>query len=64
MGRLFAISRLLERTDLPVDDIGLWRPNEALAVGVIRCHDKVDAPGDRFNLKHGATAIGHLMALL
>lgn len=59
IGPVFAIPRLLERAGLKVDDIGLWELNEAFAVQVIYCRDKLGIPDDRLNVNGGAIAIGH-----
>lgn len=59
IGPVFAIPRLLERAGLKMDDIGLWELNEAFAVQVIYCRDKLGIPDDRLNVNGGAIAIGH-----
>ena len=59
IGPVFAIPRLLERTGLTVDDIGLWELNEAFAVQVIYCRDRLGIPNERLNVNGGAIAIGH-----
>ncbi|MET0390478.1 MAG: acetyl-CoA C-acyltransferase [Polyangiales bacterium] len=59
IGPVFAIPRLLKRTGLKVDDIGLWELNEAFAVQVIYCRDKLGISNDRLNVNGGAIAIGH-----
>jgi acetyl-CoA C-acetyltransferase len=59
IGPVFAIPRLLERAGLKVDDIGLWELNEAFAVQVIYCRDKLGIPDERLNVNGGAIAIGH-----
>jgi acetyl-CoA C-acetyltransferase len=59
IGPVFAIPRLLERSGLKMDDIGLWELNEAFAVQVLYCRDKLDIPDDRLNVNGGAIAIGH-----
>ena len=59
IGPVFAIPKLLERTGLKVDDIGLWELNEAFAVQVIYCRDKLGIPQDRLNVDGGAIAVGH-----
>ncbi|MEQ9688604.1 MAG: acetyl-CoA C-acyltransferase, partial [Bauldia litoralis] len=59
IGPVYAIPRLLERHGLSVDDIGLWELNEAFAVQVIYCRDKLGIPGERLNVNGGAIAIGH-----
>jgi acetyl-CoA C-acetyltransferase len=59
IGPVFAIPRLLDRAGLKVDDIGLWELNEAFAVQVIYCRDKLGIPDERLNVNGGAIAIGH-----
>ena len=59
IGPVFAVPKLLKRTGLAVDDIGLWELNEAFAVQVIYCRDKLGIPDDRLNIDGGAIAIGH-----
>jgi acetyl-CoA C-acetyltransferase len=59
IGPVFAIPRLLQRNGLKVDDIGLWELNEAFAVQVLYCRDKLGIPDDRLNVNGGAIAVGH-----
>ncbi|WP_298743649.1 acetyl-CoA C-acyltransferase [uncultured Brevundimonas sp.] len=59
IGPVFAVPRLLERHGLGVDDIGIWELNEAFAVQVIYCRDRLGIPGDRLNVSGGAISIGH-----
>lgn len=59
IGPVFAIPRLLDRAGLKVDDIGLWELNEAFAVQVLYCRDKLGIPDERLNVNGGAIAIGH-----
>jgi acetyl-CoA C-acetyltransferase len=59
IGPVFAIPKLLERHGLKLDDIGLWELNEAFAVQVIYCRDRLGIPGDRLNVNGGAVAVGH-----
>jgi len=59
IGPVYAIPRLLERAGLKIDDIGLWELNEAFAVQVIYCRDKLGIPNDRLNVNGGAIAVGH-----
>ena len=59
IGPVFAIPRLLERTGVKLADIGLWELNEAFAVQVIYCRDKLGIPDDRLNVNGGAIAVGH-----
>jgi acetyl-CoA C-acetyltransferase len=59
IGPVFAVPRLLERAGLKVQDIDLWELNEAFAVQVIYCRDRLGIPDDRLNVDGGAIAIGH-----
>jgi acetyl-CoA C-acetyltransferase len=59
IGPVFAIPRLLERTGLKMENIGLWELNEAFAVQVIYCRDRLGIPDDRLNVDGGAIAVGH-----
>jgi acetyl-CoA C-acetyltransferase len=59
IGPVFAIPKLLKRAGLKVSDIGLWELNEAFAVQVIYCRDKLGIPDDRLNIDGGAIAVGH-----
>jgi acetyl-CoA C-acetyltransferase len=59
IGPVFAVPKLLERHGLKVDDIGLWELNEAFAVQVIYCRDRLHIPDERLNVNGGAVAIGH-----
>ena len=59
IGPVFAIPKLLERFDLKVDDIGLWELNEAFAVQVLYCRDKLGIPGELLNVNGGSISIGH-----
>ena len=59
IGPVFAIPRLLERAGLRIDDIGLWELNEAFAVQVLYCRDKLGIPDERLNVNGGAIAMGH-----
>ncbi|MEE8276266.1 MAG: acetyl-CoA C-acyltransferase [Alphaproteobacteria bacterium] len=59
IGPVFAVPRLLERTGLALDDIDLWELNEAFAVQVVYCRDKLGIPMDRLNVDGGAISIGH-----
>jgi acetyl-CoA C-acetyltransferase len=59
IGPLFAIPKLLQRTGLSMDDIGLWELNEAFAVQVIYCRDKLGIPNEILNVNGGAISIGH-----
>ncbi|MET0210232.1 MAG: acetyl-CoA C-acyltransferase, partial [Burkholderiaceae bacterium] len=59
IGPVFAIPKVLKRLGLTVADIDLWELNEAFAVQVIYCRDKLGIPGDRLNVDGGAIAVGH-----
>jgi acetyl-CoA C-acetyltransferase len=59
IGPVFAIPKLLERTGLKIGDIGLWELNEAFAVQVIYCRDKLGIPDERLNVNGGSIAVGH-----
>jgi acetyl-CoA C-acetyltransferase len=58
-GPVFAIPKLLKRAGLQVSDIDLWELNEAFAVQVIYCRDRLGIPADRLNVDGGAIAVGH-----
>ncbi|HWC01307.1 MAG TPA: acetyl-CoA C-acyltransferase [Methylomirabilota bacterium] len=59
IGPVFAVPRLLERHGLRVEDIDLWELNEAFAVQVVYCQDRLGIPMDRLNVDGGSIAIGH-----
>jgi acetyl-CoA C-acetyltransferase len=59
IGPVFAVPRLLERAGLKVSDIGLWELNEAFAVQVIYCRDRLGIPDEKLNVDGGAIAVGH-----
>lgn len=59
IGPVFAIPKLLGRFDLLIDDIGLWELNEAFAVQVLYCRDKLGIPDDKLNVNGGSISIGH-----
>ena len=59
IGPIFAIPKLLERNNLSMDDIGLWELNEAVAVQVVYCRDKLGLPDELLNVNGGAISIGH-----
>ncbi len=59
IGPVFAVPKLLERAGLKMDDIGLWELNEAFAVQVLYCRDRLGIPNERLNVDGGAIAIGH-----
>jgi acetyl-CoA C-acetyltransferase len=59
IGPVFAVPKLLKRFGLKVDDIGLWEFNEAFAVQVLYCRDKIGIPNELMNVNGGAISIGH-----
>ncbi|HSD16622.1 MAG TPA: acetyl-CoA C-acyltransferase [Thermomonas sp.] len=59
IGPVFAVPKLLKNAGLSVDDIGLWELNEAFAVQVLYCMDRLGIPHDRLNVNGGAIAVGH-----
>jgi len=59
IGPVFAVPRLLERAGVKMADVGLFELNEAFAVQVLYCRDKLGIPDDRLNVDGGAIAIGH-----
>ncbi len=59
IGPVFAVPKLLKQHGLKVEDIGLWELNEAFAVQVIYCRDRLGIPNDLLNVNGGSIAIGH-----
>ncbi len=59
IGPVFAVPKLLERQGLTMDDIDLWELNEAFAVQVIYCRDRLGIPNEKLNVNGGAISIGH-----
>jgi len=59
IGPVFAVPKLLKQTGKKIQDIGLWELNEAFAVQVIYCRDKLGIPNDRLNVNGGSIAVGH-----
>ncbi len=59
IGPVFAVPKLLKRNGLTMDDIGLWELNEAFAVQVLYCRDKLGIPNENLNVNGGAISIGH-----
>jgi acetyl-CoA C-acetyltransferase len=59
IGPVFAVPKVLGRLGLGVDDIDLWELNEAFAVQVLYCADRLGIPMDRLNVNGGAIAVGH-----
>lgn len=59
IGPVFAVPKVLAKLGLKVSDIDLWELNEAFAVQVLYCRDKLGIPADRLNVNGGAIALGH-----
>jgi acetyl-CoA C-acetyltransferase len=59
IGPVLAIPRLLERFGVAADDVGLWEINEAFAVQLVYCRDRLGIPDERLNVNGGAIAVGH-----
>jgi acetyl-CoA C-acetyltransferase len=59
IGPVFAVPKLLKQAGLTVDDIDLWELNEAFAVQVLYCRDKLGIPDEKLNVNGGAIAVGH-----
>jgi acetyl-CoA C-acetyltransferase len=59
IGPVFAVPKLLKQHALRIEDIGLWELNEAFAVQVVYCRDRLGIPDDRLNVDGGAISIGH-----
>ena len=59
IGPVFAVPKLFKQIGKKIDDIGLWELNEAFAVQVIYCRDKLGIPNDLLNVNGGAIAVGH-----
>ena len=59
IGPVFAVPKLLKRFGLSIHDIGLWELNEAFAVQVLYCQDRLDIPDEKLNVNGGAISIGH-----
>ncbi len=59
IGPVFAVPKLLKAHNLTVDDIGLWELNEAFAVQVIYCRDRLGIDNDKLNVNGGAISVGH-----
>ncbi len=59
IGPVFAVPKLLKRHGLKMDDIGLWELNEAFAVQVVYCRDRLGIPNELLNVNGGAISIGH-----
>jgi acetyl-CoA C-acetyltransferase len=59
IGPVFAIPRLLERNGLSIDDIDIWELNEAFAVQVLYCRERLGIDPEKYNVNGGAISIGH-----
>ena len=59
IGPVFAVPKLLERAGKKVSDIDLWELNEAFAVQVLYCRDKLGIPNEKLNVNGGSISIGH-----
>ena len=59
IGPVFAVPKLLKRTGLEMDDIGLWELNEAFAVQVVYCRDRLGIDPEKLNVNGGSISIGH-----
>ena len=59
IGPVYAVPKLLKAHGLKIDDIGLWELNEAFAVQVLYCRDKLGIPNENLNVNGGAISIGH-----
>jgi acetyl-CoA C-acetyltransferase len=59
IGPVFAVPKLLKQAGMTVADVDLWELNEAFAVQVIYCRDRLGIPDDRLNVNGGAIAVGH-----
>jgi len=59
IGPVFAVPKLLKRTGVKLEDVGLWELNEAFAVQVLYCRDKLGIPNERLNVDGGSIAVGH-----
>src|SRR5262249_23731888 len=59
IGPVFAVPKLLSRAGVKMDDIDLWELNEAFAVQVLYCRERLGIPDDRLNVNGGAIALGH-----
>ena len=59
IGPVFAVPKLLKLNGLSMDDIGVWQLNEAFAVQVIYCRDRLGIPDEKLNVTGGAISVGH-----
>src|SRR5258708_26257693 len=59
IGPVFAVPKLLKRTAVKMDDVDIWELNEAFAVQVIYCRDRLDIDPEKLNVNGGSIPIGH-----
>ena len=59
IGPIYAVPKLLKAHGLNIEDIGIWELNEAFAVQVLYCRDKLGIPNELLNVDGGAISIGH-----
>jgi len=59
IGPVFSVPKLLNNYNLSMDDIDIWELNEAFAVQVVYCRDKLGIPMEKLNLDGGSISIGH-----
>ncbi len=59
IGPVYSVPKLLKNYNLSIDDIDIWELNEAFAVQVVYCRDKLGIPMDKLNLDGGSISIGH-----
>ncbi len=59
IGPVFAVPKLLARHNLAIRDIDVWELNEAFAVQVVYCRDRLGVPMDKLNVNGGSISIGH-----
>jgi acetyl-CoA C-acetyltransferase len=59
IGPVLAVPKLFKRAGITVDDVGLWELNEAFAVQVLYCADRLGIPRERLNVDGGSIAVGH-----
>jgi acetyl-CoA C-acetyltransferase len=59
IGPVFAVPKLLKQHGLTIDDIDIWELNEAFAVQVLYCRDRLGIPNEKLNVSGGAISIGH-----
>ena len=59
IGPVFAVPKLLQRSGLSMDDVDLWELNEAFAVQVVYCRDRLGIPDELLNVNGGSISIGH-----